>query len=223
MTVNNYFTLQDVKDRMPENAVSQTTFWDLYVTDLIPEISRSWDTLTFRQPGDYAVSDNVARLFDGVPPTARAFVRTLFLGEVVGTPSLVEINVNGDGTTWVSLPSTDYFLRPTPNLYTGKPFNFIDLNRNGTTRCWPQWQQSVRITGYFGYSRTVPADVFNGVLLFVIKFVRKAQQNYLETGTLLDSGQVMNGMKVDEDLAQILHRYEFWTDGARTALSGAGW
>lgn len=201
MTPSNYLTLEEVKAYAPNNELSTSTIWDGLVTTLCGTLSRAFDRFTFRDPGAYAVTGTSVLLFDGVPDTATDYRQYLDIGEMADTPTLVTIN-------GVSVPSNDYWPEPYNALSSYRPYTHLYMRPDGTTQRWGAKKRSIAVTSYFGYSKTVPPDVLEALLLFTLRFVRKAQQNYMETGVLLDSGQVMVTAKRDEDLADLILHYK---------------
>lgn len=197
MTINNYVTLSDVKLYDPQNEVSTTELWDVMVTTLCTNLSRAFDQSTWREPGEFAVGTDSTRVFDGTPNTATDFIRQLDVDELAAVPTLVTI-------AGITVPSNDYWPVPYNALSQGKPFTGLYLDPDGQTRFWGSKLHSIQVTGKFGYSTAVPADVFQALLLYVIRLLRKAQQNYLETGVILDAGQIMSGSKIDEDIKDII-------------------
>lgn len=205
MTAPNYVTPEQVQAYMPANDVATATTWDATVTLLCTNCSRAFDKLTFRPPGAYAVADDTLRYFDGVPATATDYVGSIFTDELVELTS-VGIAPNG-GSSFAPLDVNNFWLWPYNAAAEGKPYLRIDLAPDGAVKCWPSRPHSVQVIGKFGYSLEVPADVEEAILLYIVRMIRKAQQNYLEVGTMLDNGQVMVGMKVDHDLQELILMY----------------
>lgn len=197
---NDYLTLAQVKAYWPTNEIALSSDWDVTINTLCTNCSRAWDTLTWRRPGRYAVSVSTLRWFDGIPATATDFTDALTIGELADVPSAVVDN----GTTVLS---NQYWASPYNAVDDFEPYTVLLLNPGGGKPRWGTKLHSIQVTGYFGYSKTVPPDVFEALLLYVIRMVRKGQQNYLEVGTLLDSGQVMIGMRVDPDIQILLEHY----------------
>jgi hypothetical protein len=195
-----YVTLAQVKAYWPTNEVSVTTDFDALVTTLTTNCSRCWDTLTWRNPGDYAVVTPDTLWYDGVPFTATDYLDVLPIDEIAAVPT----SIISDGYT---LLSTDYFMWPYNAPHNFRPYTQIRLNPTGMLKLWTTKIHAISVTGLFGYSVVVPPDVSEALLLYIVRMVRKSQQNYLEVGTLLDSGQIMIGMKTDPDLQVLLEHY----------------
>lgn len=203
MPANNYITLAQVKAYAPTNEVSTSTVWDATVTTLCANLSRAFDTLTERHPGAYAVTAASAKYYDGVKPTATDYIDSLLVDEMADAPA--EVAISNSGGAYVALASADYF--PWPDNADGIPYTRIDLNPYGQTKTWGYDRRRVRVTAKFGYSQTVPADVLEAMLLYVVRLMKKVQQNFQEVGQLLDSGVVLIGMRRDEDLQTLIAYY----------------
>jgi hypothetical protein len=208
MTAPLYLTLAQVKAYMPTNEVSTVATWDTMVTTLCTNLSRAFDSLTFRQIGAYAVNADVTAYFDGVSIFAGAYTESVFVDELAAAPTSIGVSMSGNGS-YVNLTPSDFWLWPYNAANNGKPYTRIDLNtQTGAYKSWPTYPHSVKVVGKFGYSVTVPDDVYEALLLYAVRMIRKAQTNYLEVGTLLDSGQVLTGMKRDEDLLGLIALYK---------------
>lgn len=205
MTPPAYFQLSDVKAYMPNNEVSNTTKWDGLVTTLTTNMSRAFDTYTSRAAGAYLVTADSTRYYNGVNPNATDYTTNLLIAELAGTPT--SISIANSSYQYTPMLSTDYFMWPDNAALDGYPYWRVDLNPNGQTTAWPWMRRAVQVVGKFGYSQAVPSDVFEALLLLAVKYVRKAQQNYLKTGTVLDVAQIMGGMDVDPDIAGLILYY----------------
>lgn len=230
MTINDYATLSEVKASFPDNSLNATTTYDALTTSLITRCSRQFDKYTHREPGAYYVTGTSVRYFDGpgyglfspiygykTERLTNTYTGAIALrcGELADVPTEVAmaqgavIATAGGSGTYTVVPTTDYYPTPRNAQQFNRPYTALELDVvNGTTRVWLPYRQGIRITAKFGYSLTVPDDVKEGVVLMVIRLVRKAQQNYVETGVLLDSGQVMQGAKLDTDINDIVRSYK---------------
>lgn len=207
--INAYVTLAQVIAYNPENELSTSTTWNTLITTLCTNCSRAFDTLTFRQPGAYFVTDDATNYYDGIPPTATDFITTKIVDEIAAAPTSVSVSMSGDPSAFVALSSADYFMQPYNATNSGKPYTKIALNMiSGAYKAWPCLPRSIQVVGKFGYSTSVPADVQEAILMYVTRLFKKVQQNYQEVGTLLDTGQVMVGMKKDYDLNLLITYYK---------------
>lgn len=206
MTLPDYVTPDMVQAYAPTNEASASTVWDAVVTSLCTNCSRAFDTLTFREPGAYAVTDDTTRYFNGVPCTATDFITLLSTGEYVDLTS-VNIAPNG-GNSYTPLDASNFWLWPYNAAAEGKPYTQIELNtQNGSVYLWPSRPHSVQVVGKFGYSATVPADIQEAMLLYIMRMLRKTQQNYEDVGQMLNSGVILVGMKQDYDLQSLILMY----------------
>ena len=98
------------------------------------------------------------RLFD--PPTGPGLMLDL-RADVVGISSIA---INGQAQT----EGEDYWVRPYNNDQIGKPFNLVEFSAYKWPLRWsfalPQWKQSISITANWGYSTTLPDDVWDALL-----------------------------------------------------------
>ena len=212
MSAPNYLTLANIKAYFANNEVATTTKWDGMINLLIPNVSRAWDRVTFRREGSYAVASDTTEYFDGVPGTATSYAAKVFIDEMAQAPTSVALARNGDPSAFATIPSSDYFLWPYNASHENKPYLRLDLNPVGQTKSWPCVSRSIQVTAHFGYSLVPPDDMMEALYLYVVKLVRKGQQNYLETGTVLDMGQIMVGMKLDPDINMLIKLYQRWRD-----------
>lgn len=231
MTLPTYCTLQDIKDAMPDNAVSTTSQYDTLVNEVIARTSRNFDKFTKRKPGAFAVSADVTRYFDGPSQGVYSPVYgfkaerltsgytgaiSLYVGELAAFPTSVSVaetgqvdtgpsNTGGNYTLW---PTSDYYPEPQNALDDGLPYGVLTLDiLYGTHRIWYPFKRGIKIVGRFGYSTTPPDDVKQGVILMTVRLLRKAQQNYQNVATINDVGQIMQGDKVDTDITDTLEHY----------------
>lgn len=231
MAINDYCTLVNLKDSWPDNIIAASLSYDVMAADEITEQSRTFDRMTNRKPGAYAVDTDTTRYVDGpgyglfspiygyktqrltsgytgaisLPvPELAAFPTSVSMSQsaVIDTGSA---NTNGQYTL---VPNTDYYAEPENALEELIPYRMLTLDIiNGTTRVWLPFKRGIKIVGKFGYSTTVPNDVRKCVKLMVIRQLRKAQQNFLEVATINEAGQIMSGAKLDYDISDIINRY----------------
>ncbi len=221
MTVPDYVTLAETKAAWPDNTLGATTAYDALATSLITRCSRQWDKWTNRKPGAYAVATDSTQYFDApdggvsvVPNDNRlsgsnsGTAGRLYVGELAAVPTSVSVSTSGSVTTYTALAATDYLCGPWNALDDGRPYQWLQLDYiNGANASWYGFPKGIKVIGKFGYATTVPDDVKVTVITMVIRLLRRAQQNYQETGVLLDSGQVMQGMKIEEDVNEAIKHY----------------
>lgn len=230
MTLPNYCTLADVKASWPENEINTLTTYDAMITDELAEQSRTFDRMTNRKPGAYAVTVDTTQYVDG--PNYNHFTPvygyktqrlttgytgaiSLPIPEMAAYPTSVSMALtaqidtgNSNNGVYTLVPATDYYAEPDNALEEGIPFRTLTLDIiNGTTRVWYPFRRGIKIVGKFGYSTTVPDDVRKCVKLMVIRQQRKAKQNFLDVATINDAGQIMSGAKLDSDISDIVSRY----------------
>lgn len=227
---NDYCQLAEVKASMPDSAMYTTTTYDVLASNLITRASRAFDRLTHREPGAYYVTADTTRYFDGPGygmfspiygvrserlTNSYAGAIALRTGEMADLPTSVAmaqtavVATAGGSGTYTAVPTTDYWATPRNAAQFGRPYQALELDViNGTTRVWLPFRQGIRVIGKFGYALVVPEDIKETIILMVVRLLRKAQQNYVDTGVMLDSGQVMQGMKLDGDINELVMNYK---------------
>ncbi len=120
----------------------------------------------------------------------------------------VTVDQIGDGsfgTTWVQ--NTDFWLAPFDANLTGKPWNEIRLRQQGGQQ-WPQWDNSIRVGGTFGWS-TAPGQVTEACGILAnryLKRIRETPYGMVMIGT--DALAMARLGKIDPDVAFMLDGIE---------------
>lgn len=222
MTISDYATLTDAKAAWPSSSLASTTIYDTLATALLARCSRWFDSQTKRKPGAYAVSADVTRYFDAPAGNAGAPVYRdnrlsgysgnengkLHIGELASAPTSVGVSTNGSVTVYTALASTDYLCGPWNALDQGKPYQWLQLDFiNGSHATWYGFPMGVKVVGKFGYSTAAPDDVKSAVLELVIQALRRAEQNYVDTGVMLDTSVIMQGLKLNQYVNDVVNTY----------------
>ncbi len=122
------------------------------------------------------------------------------------TTVTVDQTGNGSfGTTWVQ--NTDFYLAPFDANLTNKPWNEIRL-RPQAAQQWPQWPNSVRVGGTFGWS-TAPGQVTEACGILAnryLKRIRETPYGMVMIGT--DALAMARLGKIDPDVAFMLDGIE---------------
>lgn len=95
-------------------------------------------------------------------------------------------------TTWTV--GTDYWVGPRNAPAEGKPYKTINRNINNGRRIFPPWEESVAVTGSYGYSTTVP-DEIRDLTLYVAQLFSREVMEFAIPG--VDSYQLGTDLKVD--------------------------
>ena len=111
----------------------------------------------------------------------------------------------GTGGTYTTWAATDYLVYPRNALARGKPILRLDIDiNNGTKAYWYPYPKSVKITGKFGYAATTPNDVKQAAIIQSVRWFKRGQQAYRDTGAIVELGQLTYTQKLDPDVASIV-------------------
>ena len=184
-----YCSLYDVKQRLGRNAIADTAD-DENFADLIELANDYIKGVTHR---DFLPDYNTILTFDGSTATHGGYCFPIPRG--VRSLSLVEVAAT-TGASFVTVPSSDYFLRPLSQERTpGWPATEVWMtdipSATNTTPVFPDGYANVRFTGAFGFG-SVPPRIQEVALNMVVRMWagRQAGQNDL-LGTGSDSGTPM--------------------------------
>lgn len=197
--MTSYVTADEVRAQMPD--VEWSVAYHATLTALITRASRLIDRATGREDGAYASDTATVRYFDG------SGQREQWLPEMAAAPTAVAVDEGGAGmyTTWAS---TDYFTWPYNAADEGKPYVRLDVDQlNGDKSHWYRFPRSVKVTAKWGYSTAAPDDVKQAVIIQVIRYFKRAQQAYQDTGAIVELGQLRYVNKLDPDVALLVDHY----------------
>lgn len=197
MAVNDYCTAAEIKAAMPD--VTWGSTYDTILGLFATRGSRAIDRYTNRKPGAFYVSADVTRYFDGSGGTE------LWIGELAAAPTTVQVAETGVLTTLTTWASTDYLLHPYNALDDGEPYRRLDIDvANGTKTCWYAFPKAVKIVGKFGYSATVPDDVKQAAIIQAVRWFKRGQQAFSDTGAIVELGQLTYTKALDPDVALLI-------------------
>ena len=221
MAVNDYITTIDIQAALPDTTWGST--YDSEFARLATMASRVIDRLTHRKPGAFYVDTDVTRYFDGKHGfnwnrarqayTAYGSEIELYIGELAEAPTSVEMTVdtprsgNYTALSYTSVTSGDYYVAPYNAPDDGLPYTHLILdNYNGTYALWYPWRQVVKVTGKFGYSTTVPADIKQAALIQAIRPFMRGKQAFQDVGAIIELGQLRYVNEVDPEVKLILNQ-----------------
>lgn len=177
------------------------TDWTATYTELLDMLgeraSRVIDRVTGREPGAYQAGlTPAARLFDGYGGVEQ------WVDEMAAAPTLVEVDEGGvyTYTTWTT---SDYTVWP----YNGTPYRRLDILRTGSHARWPSYSRSVRVAARWGYSLVPPADIAQAATIQTVRYFKRAQQAFQDTGAVIDLGQLRYVKELDPDVALMVAHY----------------
>jgi len=198
---NDYVTLAELKGEFPDTDWGST--YDVALTTSIMRASRAIDIFTHRGDGEFYASADTARYFDGWGGLE------LWIGELAAVPTTVAVAEGGDvdgaggtGGTYTTWAATDYLVYPRNALAKGRPILRLDIDiNNGTKAYWYPYPKSVKVTGKFGYAAVPPEIVKKATAIQAMRYFKRAQQAYQDTGAIVELGQLTYTQKLDPDVA----------------------
>lgn len=193
---NDYTTTTAVKAHM-EN-MSSTTAYDSLLSSLITRASRAIDRYTLREPGAYSVDADEVRYFDGSGTTEQ------MIDELSTTPTTVAVDESGS-RTYTSWASTQYDLWPYNADQFGQPYIALKVNYlTGDKDVFYAYPKSVKITGKWGYSTSVPDDVHEATITQVARHLKRGQQAFQDVGAIQELGQFRFVDALDPEVKQMV-------------------
>jgi hypothetical protein len=203
---NSYVTNTQIKALMPDTTWG--TSYDTLLTTLAERASRAIDRFTGREQGAYAVSTDTTRYFDGAGGVEQ------WIDEMAALPTTVAVaetgiidgsaNTGGTYTTWAA---ADYVPWPDNALAQGKPIMRLDVELlSGSKTIWTSYRRAVKITGKFGYSTTAgtPPEVVQATAIQAVRYFKRSQQAYTDTGAIVELGQLRYVSEIDPDVKNIV-------------------
>jgi hypothetical protein len=172
--VGDYAALADVKARLPDLG----TEYDTVLTSLLAQASRDIERMT----GQVFEKITATKVFDG---TGKPTLILPWRWPVV-TVTTLKIRTGGEGSTQVTVPSSDYFLEPA-GRGQDEPARWIELGSgisSGVTR-FTAGKGTIEIVGDFGRSAT-PADINDLAIEMTIQLFRERGQGATNIANALE-------------------------------------
>jgi hypothetical protein len=197
MAINDYCTNTEIKAVMPDQTWSTT--YDTLFTTLATRASRAIDRFTERKPGAYKVDTDVTLYFDG------SGTDVLEIEELAAAPTSVAVAETGDLTSLTTWASTDYLLHPYNALDRYEPYTRLMVDYfNGLKAAWYAYPKAVKVVGKFGYTTATPDDVKQATIIQAVRWFKRGQQSFKDTGAIVELGQLQYTQALDPDVAQLL-------------------
>lgn len=207
MVVSDYTTIAEVKASLADT--SWGTKYDNVLARLVTDASRAIDRMAGWDPGAFAVTADSVRYYDG-SGTARQWIDPL-----CAEPTEVAMSMAGDPTQYTALGTVngqiDYYGGPSNALQTGNPhYLWLDLNSGfGRYSAWYRFPRAVKITGKFGFATTCPDEIAWLTTMQAIRWFKRAQNAFADTGGIIDLGKLTHTQKVDPEIAGMIdHRFK---------------
>lgn len=200
--MSDYCHLSDVKLQLPD--VTWGDDYDAILSTLVERASRAIDAHLKREPSAFAVSADSTRYFTGSGDAE------LWIGEMAAAPTSVAVAEAGVLTTYTAWAATDYICWPYNALLEGKPYLRLDIDSiNGSKSEWCEYPKAIKIVGKFGFSTSAPAEIVEATIIQTVRWFKRGQQAFLDTGAIVELGQLKYTKKLDPDVETLLSLAKF--------------
>lgn len=164
--------------------------------------SRLIDKVCKAEDGFFYANTDQTRYFDGSGCLEQ------LVDSLAGAPTKVEVAETGivddasdTGGTYTTWASRDYRCWPYNAIKQGRPYLRLDLDiLNGSKATWWSFPKSVKITGPFGYSTTVPDLIKQATITQVARWWKRGQQAFQDAGAIVELGQLRFVKQLDPDV-----------------------
>lgn len=213
MTAPSYTDITAVKSLFPNNQFGDK--FDPLFENVIHSASRKIDTFLKRKPGAFKVEADVVRYFNGNGKSELWFKG--ITPELAVVPTTVQVaesgyadSMAGSGGTYITWAATDYYLEPENALDDGIPFLKIRCNLlTGTKSYFAPYPRAVKITGRWGFSVTVPAEIEEATQVMAIRFFKRAQQAFADAGAMNEFVKLQYVKDFDPEVKNLLSADRF--------------
>jgi hypothetical protein len=204
VAANDYVTVGEIKAALPDENWGNT--YDTAMGRLVTAASRAIDRFTKREPGFWYVSADTTRYFDG------SRCRELWIGYLAAAPTSLSVAESGDvdssagtGGTYTAWSASDYLLWPYNAIAEGRPYQRLDIDQlSGSKSAWYGFRKGVKIVGKFGWSTAVPSEIGQVALIQAMRWFKRGQQSFQDTGAIVELGQLTYAQQLDPDIAMML-------------------
>jgi hypothetical protein len=192
-----YCTSDDIKAVMVDG--SWGTAYDATLALLATRASREFDRLTKKPVGYFYANADVTLYYDGSGTVMQ------WIDDLAAVPTKVEVSETGDPTKYTTWLATDYMCWPYNALSDGRPYQglYIDLLYS-TKTLWYRFPKSVKITGKFGYSTTVPDEVKQATIIMAVRAFKRGQQAYQDGSVVPELGRIVYVKGMDPEVDRII-------------------
>ena len=80
---------------------------------------------------------------------------------------------------------------------------------NGTKEMWYDYPKAVKVIGKFGFSAAAPSEIVQATIIQVMRWFKRGQQAYQDTGAIVELAQLRYVRKLDPDVETLLSLPKF--------------
>lgn len=186
-----YCTVDDIKSAMID--AQFTPAQEVLLQTLIDGASDFIDAYTGRARGSYAVNTQTIKYYNGSGDAVQ------WINEIADAPVAVEY-LDTSSKVWVPFDVSKIYAYP----YNQYPANALLLDSQSDLTVFPYGRRNVRVTGYFGYSRIPPNIIKQATIMVVVRWFKRGQQAYQDTGAIIDLGQLKYTQAIDPEVHALL-------------------
>lgn len=194
-----YCTVDEVRRSAPDVELDLT--YNEALEFLSEAASRLVDGLCRVEPGGFAASAEAVRWYQGDGGGL------LLTDQMAAAPSLVRVDVTGLGD-WQVLAAGTWDVWPKSAVSRGRPYLGLTLTPAAEIGGWPVRVNSIEVTSTWGYSLTIPERVKQAVAIQAVRWLRRGQQGFADTGAIIELGQLRYVQKLDPDIELLLDGFD---------------
>lgn len=192
-----YATLDELKSALSD--VVSGPNYDALLTALLDRASRFVDAFLGYEAGAFAASTSSARYFDGDGSTVVYIPPCIAISEVAVKSS----RTASDYTAWTASDWLAGAGSPqTPDWNAGY-YTFL-VTAPGTSRVFTAGEKTVRVTGVWGRTASVPAVIKQCTIILAAKWFKRGQQAYADQPADTAMGIVTLRQDLDTDVRALL-------------------
>lgn len=202
--MTDYTNAASIRQLVSDSGFSTDTSYDSLLGVLITAASRAIDRFVGGWDDYFVQSGSETRYFDGTGEN------TIYIDPMVELTS-VAVSESGyvgatDYTAWTL--NTDYMVWPYNYAAMNKPIRELRIIWHGNKNKFYNYPKSVKVTGRFGRSASVPDDVSLACAMQVNRWFMRAKSGFQDASAAASVGQVLYTKELDPEIRFILQHYK---------------
>jgi len=188
-----YVTVDEVRRSAPD--VELDLSYNESLEFLSEAASRFVDRYCRVEPGGFAATDAAVRYYFGDGGGL------LLTDQMAAAPTLVRVR---QGDDWRELGAGEWEVWPKAAGQRGRPYLGLTLTPAAGIGGWPVALNSVEVTAVWGWATAAPATVKQAVAIQTVRWLRRGQQGFADTGAIIELGQLRYIQRLDPDVELLL-------------------